>query len=72
MALADVYDALVSKRVYKPPFSHEKAVKIILEGRGSHFDPTLVDAFYEINDNFRKIALNFADFDEERLILSQK
>ncbi len=72
MALADVYDALVSKRVYKPPFSHEKAVKIILEGRGNHFDPILVDAFYEINEIFRKIALNFADFDEERLSLSQK
>jgi len=72
MALADVYDALVSKRVYKPPFSHEKAVKIILEGRASHFDPTLVDAFHDINDEFRKIALNFADFDEERLVLSKK
>ncbi|KPA14654.1 chemotaxis protein CheY [Candidatus Magnetomorum sp. HK-1] len=72
MALADVYDALVSKRVYKPSFSHERAVKIILEGRGSHFDPTLVDAFYEINDIFRKIALNFADFDEERISLAKK
>jgi len=71
MALADVYDALVSKRVYKPPFSHEKSVGIILEGRGSHFDPVLVDAFYEINEIFRKIALNFADFDEERLSLSK-
>jgi len=72
MALADVYDALVSKRVYKPPFSHEKAYNIILEGRGTHFDPSLVDAFNEINGVFRKIALNFADFDEERLILSKE
>jgi len=72
MALADVYDALVSKRVYKPSFSHEKSVKIILEGKGSHFDPILVDAFEEINDIFRKIALNFADFDEERISLGQK
>jgi len=69
MALADVYDALVSKRVYKPPFSHEKSVNIILEGRGNHFDPVLVDAFYEINEIFRKIAINFADFDEERISL---
>lgn len=45
MALADVYDALVSKRVYKDAFSHEETRRIILEGRGSHFDPRVVDAF---------------------------
>ena len=39
MALADVYDALISKRVYKPAFSHEKAKSILVEGSGSHFDP---------------------------------
>ncbi|MBF0530335.1 MAG: two-component system response regulator, partial [Deltaproteobacteria bacterium] len=47
MALADVYDALISKRTYKPPFPHEKAVSIIAEGRGSHFDPDVVDAFLQ-------------------------
>ena len=70
MAIADVYDALISKRVYKPPFPHAKAVSIIREGRGSHFDPALVDAFLEINERFRETAIRFADFDEERQVLS--
>jgi putative two-component system response regulator len=69
MALADVYDALISKRVYKPPFPHEKAVEIIVEGKGRHFDPDIVDAFVELEATFRNIALTFADFDEERQIL---
>jgi putative two-component system response regulator len=70
MALADVYDALISKRVYKPPFPHEKAVKIIKEGRESHFDPDVVDAFVELENTFRNIALTYADFDEERQMLA--
>jgi len=69
MALADVYDALISKRVYKPPFPHEKAVEIIVEGKGKHFDPDIVDAFLELEDTFRNIALTFADYDEERQML---
>ena len=51
-ALADVYDALTTKRVYKDTFSHEKAKSIILEGRGSHFDPDIVDAFLKIEAQF--------------------
>ena len=70
MAVADVYDALISKRVYKPPFSHKKAVAIITEGKGTHFAPEIVDAFLELEDQFRQIALKFADFDEERESLS--
>ncbi len=66
MALADVYDALISKRVYKRPFPHTKAVEIITEGKGSHFDPDMVEAFLELEDEFRQIALKNADFDEER------
>jgi len=69
MALADVYDALISKRVYKPPFPHEKAVQIIIEGQGKHFDPDLVEAFVELQDTFRNIALTFADYEEERQML---
>jgi putative two-component system response regulator len=69
MALADVYDALISKRVYKPPFPHEKAVQIIVEGKGRHFDPDLVDAFVELQETFRNIALTFADYEEERQML---
>ncbi|WP_028451430.1 HD-GYP domain-containing protein [Chitinilyticum aquatile] len=56
MALADVYDALISRRVYKPPMPHEQAVAIISAGRGSHFDPDIVDAFLGIQEQFKKIA----------------
>ena len=65
MALADVYDALISKRVYKPAFPHEKAVAIIREGRGNHFDPVLVDAFEQVCEQFRQLALELPDSDEE-------
>jgi putative two-component system response regulator len=52
MAIADVYDALVSSRPYKEAFSHSEAVQIILEGKGSHFDPVLVDVFEQVADQF--------------------
>lgn len=70
MALADVYDALISRRVYKPPFPHSKAVAIIEEGKGSHFDPDMVDAFLEIHEEFREIAIEYADHEEEREALA--
>jgi len=57
MAIADVYDALISKRTYKKTYSHEEAAVIISEGKGTHFDPTLVDAFISVADQFRKIAI---------------
>ena len=56
MAVADVYDALTTVRVYKPAMPHEQAVDIIVAGRGQHFDPGLVDAFLEIQEEFRDIA----------------
>jgi len=56
MAIGDVYDALVEPRPYKSAFSHEKAVGIILEGRGSHFDPLLADLFGKIHTKFETIA----------------
>lgn len=65
MAVADVYDALISRRVYKEGMPHEKAVQIIAEGKGRHFDPDMVDAFLELQDEFRAIALRYADSDEE-------
>lgn len=65
MAVADVYDALISRRVYKEGMPHEKAVGIIIDGRGSHFAPDLVDAFMAIEGEFRAIAQRFVDSDEE-------
>ena len=63
MAIADVYDALVSRRVYKDGMSREEAIEIICNGRGTHFDPDLVDAFMACLDDFHKIADRFADDD---------
>ncbi|UFS63182.1 CHASE2 domain-containing protein [Sulfurimonas sp. HSL-3221] len=56
MALADVYDALISRRYYKEPFSFEETEAIIVEGRGSHFDPQIVDVFLALKEEFRRIA----------------
>lgn len=64
MAVADVYDALISRRPYKAPFSHAEAISLIAEGRGRHFDPAMVDAFFAIETEFRDIALRFADGEE--------
>jgi len=61
MAVADVYDALISKRVYKHGWPHEEAVALIVEGKGKHFDPDMVDAFVTIQDEFRAIAARYAD-----------
>jgi len=55
MAIADVYDALVSERPYKSAFSHEKAVEIILDSKGSNFDPQIVDVFIAVNTSFSKV-----------------
>ncbi len=60
MALADVYDALISKRVYKEALPHEEAVEIIKTGRGTHFDPDVVDAFLDSEAKFKAIAENYS------------
>jgi adenylate cyclase len=65
MALADVYDALISRRVYKPAYSHESARQIIIEERGRHFDPDVVDAFLEEEETFKRIARELADSEHE-------
>ena len=61
MALADMYDALVSKRVYKKSWTHDEAVKEILSKRGSHFDPKVVDAFMSELDSFKAISEQYQD-----------
>jgi len=63
MALADVYDALISRRIYKLAFTHEQASRSIVQERGQHFDPHMVDAFIEIAEDFRTIASNYPDPD---------
>lgn len=61
MAIADVYDALISKRVYKNSMSHEEAMHIMVEGKGSHFDPLLIDAFLQVEPEFSQIAAKYVD-----------
>lgn len=56
MAIADVYDALISARPYKSALPHERAVEIILGGRGSHFDPSLVDIFLDVAERFQRLS----------------
>ncbi len=56
MALADVYDALISKRCYKLSFGFKESEEIIIKGKGTHFDPTLVEAFIALKYKFREIA----------------
>ena len=56
VAVADVYDALTSERVYKKAMPHSEAKRIIIEGVGSHFDPTIVEGFLRAEDEFERIA----------------
>jgi|GEM_PF-288794 len=66
VALADVYDALRSKRPYKEPMSHDKAREIIIQGRGSHFDPVIVDAFLACEERFEGISDFYQDIASDR------
>ena len=61
MAVADVYDALISKRVYKPAFPHTQAIEMIYAERGRHFDPHVVDALLDVAPEFADIAQRFRD-----------
>ncbi len=61
MAVADVYDALISKRVYKPALPHSEVLRIMAEGRGQHFDPDVYDAFLQVHTEFEGIAAQFSD-----------
>jgi len=58
MAIADVYDALISKRPYKNPLRTDEASKIILNGRDKHFDPSLIDVFEKVSDRFADVVRN--------------
>ena len=65
MAIADVYDALISDRVYRAGMQHEQAVAIIFQGRDGHFDPDMVDTFIEIQDDFEAVARRFPDTEQD-------
>jgi putative two-component system response regulator len=65
MAVADVYDALISRRVYKEPMPHAEAVEIIRRASGQHFDPDVVEAFVQIHQQFYAIALTYVDTDTD-------
>jgi putative two-component system response regulator len=72
MAVGDVYDALISRRVYKAAMSHEEAVKIMVAGRALHFDPDILDAFLAVQDKVLAIAAQYADNDEAIEALAQR
>lgn len=72
MAVADVYDALISRRVYKEPFSHAQSASIIAQGKGQHFDPDIVDAFMAIQDECLAIAAEFSDSDDDINVLRKR
>jgi response regulator RpfG family c-di-GMP phosphodiesterase len=68
MALADTYDALISQRVYKPPLTHEEAIRIIVKDKGTHFDLDIVDAFLTVSEEFRNIAREHADSEKQTVL----
>ena len=65
IALADVFDALISNKVYKDGVPHDQAMQVIFSERGGHFDPDLVDALVEIHAEFQAIAARFVDTDAD-------
>jgi cyclic di-GMP phosphodiesterase len=66
VTLVDVYDALASAGVYKGALPHEEVVQAIVSGRGTHFDPDMVDGFLGIQEDWRRIAIDLADEHDER------
>lgn len=61
MAIADVYDAMINARVYKAPIPHDQVMKTIIENKGTHFDPDVVDAFVRLESEVIRISEHFAD-----------
>ena len=61
LAIVDVYDALVNARCYKPKFSHEEAVELMMAGSGTQFDPELIEVFLAVQDKFRELEESMGD-----------
>ena len=72
MAAADVYDALVSRRVYKKPLPHAEAIGIIVDAATKHFDPDVVDALVAVAAEFELIAARHCDQDSELEALAER
>ena len=72
MAVADVYDALISPRIYKKAMTHAQASEIIVAGRGLHFDPDITDAFILLQAEFESIAIRFTDQNEHLAVLEAR
>jgi putative two-component system response regulator len=70
-AVADVFDALSTKRAYKPAFPLEKCLDILREGRGSHFDPMVLDAFFARLDEVLDVFREFGDADQDEIDVTQ-
>jgi putative two-component system response regulator len=69
LAIADVYDALVSDRPYRAAMTHEKAVEIITDDKGVRFDPALIDIFLSVSDEFEKVSMQFkAQYEQEGIV----
>ena len=68
VAIADVFDALTTKRPYKDPFPIEEAFRIIKESRGSHFDADVVDAFFQSEEEILSIRARYRDERESRFL----
>jgi len=68
IALVDVYDALTTTRVYRPPMPHDKAVDLIVSGKGTHFDPAVVDAFLRVAPILRDISVERLDDPSDRVL----
>jgi len=61
--VADAYDAMVSRRIYKEPIPHDEAARIIVKGKGTLFDPDVVDAFLRVESQWRQVSIELADSD---------
>ncbi|MCR5112201.1 MAG: HD domain-containing protein [Ruminococcus sp.] len=72
MAVADVFDALVSRRSYKEPMPFDKAMDIIREGAGKHFDPVIVEAFLNAEEEVRRVEAEFSQMADEKGCIDKK
>jgi response regulator RpfG family c-di-GMP phosphodiesterase len=68
IALVDVYDALTTTRVYRPPMPHDEAVDLIVDGKGTHFDPAVVEAFLRVAPTLRDISVQRFDAPPSRVM----